>query len=131
MINFNDPFNNSQHKDFIAWLQAPCPPDRLFRIEYAAGEPGALLHYEITILRETPQMWWIDHWSCKPGKLKGVLKGDGKRFAHETKHWAMYSFIKRNTWYQSRLRTSLAYAEDAGKLAANAWQNRMALSPGK
>lgn len=41
------------------------------------------------------------------GRIRSVLKGDGKRYAHENKEWAWYSFQKRLTWERSILKSQL------------------------
>lgn len=73
---------------------------------------------EYLIVKETPKGNWIrEH-----GKPKFVLKGDGKRFAHETKEMALKSFICRkknqiriNNEMIERAKHSLSIAEGMKK----------------
>lgn len=67
-------FDTSPAKAFKLWLSEPDIPGNLYRVEVFNGDPTYLIGVTIPILRETPQMWWVDHWSCPPGKLKGILK---------------------------------------------------------
>lgn len=45
------------------------------------------------ILRETPCGYWI-----MVNAEKFVLKGNGKRYAYETKEWALESLYRRTLW---------------------------------
>lgn len=58
------------------------------------GQVKELLLKEYLIIKETPKGNWIrEHGNY--GKPKFCLKGEGKRFAHETKELALKSFICR------------------------------------
>lgn len=68
------------------------------------------------VTKETPCGYWVrEHGSY--GKNKFVLKGDGKRFAHETIELALKSFIarkKRQIWINKRM---IAIAKHSLKIA--------------
>ena len=73
---------------------------------------------EFLIIKETPKGNWIREHGMY-GKPKFVLKGEGKRFAHETKELALKSFIFRkksqiriNKEMMKRAKHSLSIAEN-------------------
>lgn len=65
-----------------------------------------------TVVRETPKCWFIKY----EGRERRVLKGFGKRFAHETLEWAQLSWRKRKRWQASHLRHQLAHVEQVLKV---------------
>jgi hypothetical protein len=70
--------------------------------------------------KETPKGYWI---ADEMGRRKFVLKGRGKRYAHETLEWALESFIRRREhyiiWLRHELRASEVVLGTAKDWAAN------------
>jgi hypothetical protein len=61
------------------------------------------------VIGETPASWiYDDH-----GQRRHVLKGDGKRAAHETEEMAASSLRKRTRWRQSHAHWALTQAHAA------------------
>lgn len=99
------------------------PPDYpyLVRLEssYVTGYPYKAIIEPVVfkIIKETPKGFWIELNGLTEEK-KFVLKGEGKRFAHEKIEWALYSFYRRklswgkrlNLW-QKKLEAELLLAE--------------------
>lgn len=62
-----------------------------------------------SVSRETPHMWVFDAY----GQERRVLKGDGKRYAHETEERALFSLRKRTRWRQSHALWALTQSHEA------------------
>lgn len=77
------------------------------------GAPCIILCvYPVT--RETSACWFIEH----DGKERRVLKGNGKRFAHEQHEWAKRSFMKRKSSQRWHLERQLNHANKLKDLIA-------------
>ena len=59
------------------------------------------------VVRETPKCWVI----LRDGVEYRVLKGNGKRWAHEQIEWARYSYRRRRAFYMNHLQIQLAHLE--------------------
>lgn len=86
------------------------------------GQVEELLLKEYLIIKETPRGNWIrEHGNY--GKPKFVLKGDGKRFAHQTKELALKSFIcRKNRQYEINkglMKSAKHYLKIAESMATN------------
>lgn len=66
--------------------------DNLFGV-MNEGRPKVCIYLsKFPIISQTSKTYKI---MGSDGCVRNVLKGDGKRYAHETKEWAWYSFQKR------------------------------------
>lgn len=61
------------------------------------------------VIGETEVSWFFDEY----GRRRHVLKGDGKRYAHETEDQAQYSLRKRTRWRQSHAHWALTKSHEA------------------
>ena len=84
------------------------------------GGASTLVLIVYPVVRETPKCWVI----VVDGVEKRVLKGDGKRFAHEQHTWARYSFRWRKRFQLGHLRRQLAHTEKMQKLADEDFSTR-------
>lgn len=64
--------------------------------EYEGYRARVWLHV-FPVTRETEASWFFDEW----GRERHVLKGYGKRYAHDTLEKALHSLRKRTSWRQS------------------------------
>ena len=65
---------------------------------------------EYKVVRETPKGYWITEGYSR---TRFVLKGNGKRFAHENKEWAWHSFKLRKMRQRQHLLRQLDVCEAA------------------
>lgn len=104
--------------------------EKLYRVEpiFSQGPITLVLRvHEFPILRKTPGGYWIQ----KPYKLKQtfVLKGRGKRFAHESEKWALDSLMRRRVKQAKILRAQLQEAEAICQLFESGLAEKSLVSP--
>lgn len=115
------------HQTDYSEFLTPDDSEFLYRV-VGCSNMSAIRLESYRIVRETGASYFIDHWSCLPGKQKRILKGEGKRFAHKKKTWALCSFIKRNARRQILLENALSFNALSGDKAKDVLQSRMAVS---
>lgn len=91
---------------------------KLYRVE--AGGSGSFIYFsEHVVARESKCFYYIKDCFDLSDNLKRVLKGNGKRFAHETKEMALHSF-KRRKYRQIKILTAQL---DKARLSLNVADN--------
>jgi hypothetical protein len=111
--------------EFLHWLKTAEPAETLYRVIGNNSETWPISWEEHPIVGETEKCWYINHWSSD--KPKRILKGNGKRFAHETKQWALESFIRRSSRREKILQDQLQKTKLSNMFACEV---RMAVKPG-
>lgn len=98
------------YRYFTGWINTPSDASEFGILDSEGDEKSGFpcLHI-FQVIRETDKSWYIRY----GGREKRVLKGNGKRFAHETKEWAYKSFRKRCRARISILERDLTKVKDA------------------
>lgn len=78
------------------------------------------------VTRETSACWFIE----VNGVERRVLKGDGKRYAHERREWAAYSFRRRMAFERSHHERALKKLDDIQNTLILSWPSGQGDKPG-
>lgn len=113
IINPNPPEPPKIHDMYCSYL--PIPDRVLIRYDIYVtnytddGLVTRIYRNTYPVIGETAASWFFD----EHGQRRHVLKGDGKRYCHETEEMALYSLKKRTRWRQSHAHWALTKAHEA------------------